>query len=907
MARERTIPSPSTFIQDFGLNVTPPPAIRNKKIVVLGTAEDGPMYEPILIDKPEDSEFVWGRLGAGDLVRGIFESWGVQDGYPTVAGVRIGNGKQAFIEIEETSGAGDDASQGATAIKLEARYPGQIYNQIIIGYNDNREVAIYNPKTGLTSTITVDTEHPNNTSVKAHNTSELVDAINADRNVSSVLVASYEPLQSDYEVAISGLSTGVTNSDTSVEISLEDILSYVTTAGFMVPNPTGTGVTASNNIVNLETIEAVSISEWEELECKGLVINKFDLFPLDGKGTSTWDTIQCLKDYNSDNYWIHSPSGNISSEYAYSLSFELVDDLPTASGGYYIGSSPTNKFRISVPLCIDDSEETFGTNVASGYIAGLIGSTYADFAGDWTQATTQGIDTKLVDGVATRPSGLIKVFVSTDADVNGYWQELPYSSVSGIYLSSYADGYADFSIGSSAASTPVMRALVDASGVILPGKFVRVTGYTVKDTFDEVESLPQLEDVGSADLTSYFVRGDEILFNKAPDFNIIINYGTRITYEVGANVALSDAAEGYVKFTDPELLPGPGGGALDNTKVSYLRFKYTYMPQFPAITTAAKNMQNGTNGNTLTEAQRHAELDKAFQKLRNYTADIWLPMNTFIDATSERYNPITGLKEEISVGYQDLLEDFLEDMSINAIQPHAILGVTPMGSVTQENKDDWVNKLTVIDLTDPNRGANVQSQIQNKFISVVAFEPIFLNIGRGRPYSANGQAAYAGLIASMPYDLSPTNKEIPGIQALRFDLSIPQYEAMNAMRYVTMRERPGRGPVIVEDVTAAPYGSDFTNWSVYSITAEASNRVRNVAETFIGRPNSVEVRNAMEQLISNALMNMNGLRGFNFAINSTPSQQVLGIIEVDLILVPVFTIKKIRVTVKLRKNLPTTA
>jgi hypothetical protein len=63
----------------------------------------------------------------------------------------------------------------------------------------------------------------------------------------------------------------------------------------------------------------------------------------------------------------------------------------------------------------------------------------------------------------------------------------------------------------------------------------------------------------------------------------------------------------------------------------------------------------------------------------------------------------------------------------------------------------------------------------------------------------------------------------------------------------------------------------------------------------------------MEQLISNALMNMNGLRGFNFAINSTPSQQVLGIIEVDLILVPVFTIKKIRVTVKLRKNLPTTA
>jgi len=101
MARERTIPSTSTFIQDFGLNVTPPPAVRNRKIVVLGTAEDGPMYEPIQIQKPEDSEFVWGRNGAGDLVRGIFECWDVQTGFPTVVGVRIGNGKKSILEIEE--------------------------------------------------------------------------------------------------------------------------------------------------------------------------------------------------------------------------------------------------------------------------------------------------------------------------------------------------------------------------------------------------------------------------------------------------------------------------------------------------------------------------------------------------------------------------------------------------------------------------------------------------------------------------------------------------------------------------------------------------------------------------------------------------------------------------------------
>jgi hypothetical protein len=193
--------------------------------------------------------------------------------------------------------------------------------------------------------------------------------------------------------------------------------------------------------------------------------------------------------------------------------------------------------------------------------------------------------------------------------------------------------------------------------------------------------------------------------------------------------------------------------------------------------------------------------------------------------------------------------------------------------------------------------------IGNKFISVTAMEPVFLNIGRGRPYVANGQAAYAGAIASMPYDISPTNKPINGFQSVRYELSIAQYEAINDARYVMMKPRTGQQPVVIEDKTAAPLGSDFVNWSVYSITAEASNRVFAIAETFIGKPNSVEVRAALEQLISNGLNNMNGLRAFDFSITSSPNQQVLGIIEVDLILVPIFTIKKIRTTVKLRKNL----
>lgn len=918
MARERTIPQPATYVQDFGLNVTPPPAIRNKRVVLLGTAEDGPMYEPIEIGKPEDAEFVWGRQGAGDLVRGIFECWDVQGGYPTVVGVRIGNGVKAKLEIAESTGSNADQEQGGnwTSLVLEAIYPGQIYNQISIGYDDNRNVAIYNPKTGLTSTFSVDTEHPTNTNVDAHNVAELVDAINNDTNMNSVIRASYTPLEADFEIAISGTSTGVNNPTGRVDIRLQDVITagYITESGFMVPNPIRGELTSANNLAEITAIEAVSTSEWELLKARNKAVNKFALMPLDGKAPATWQTIQCLYDYNDDAEYIQSPSGNVQSEFVYHVSAAGCDVGNGEGGesdlsGYYSGGIGTNTIRLEVPLCPDDS---FENNIyVSGHVIG--NSYYSDYQDTWQYATASGIEPKdIVTSSGTyskRPDGAghVKIEVGTSSDPNDFWQELPYSSASGVYLSNYdaSTNIATFAIGPQASGyvSGPMGALINDSGVIREGVYVRATFTTAKGFLTEKENLNALN-TSSSELTEYFVRGQEVVFNTPAPFDMILNYGTRINYEVGSNVDVTNAADGYISFNDPDLLPGPGGGQLQSDKISYIRFNYTFMPNWPNITTAAKALNGGSNGNILSGRERKNQFISAYNRLRNYASDLWVPMGAYIDDVTERFNPVTGLKEEIPVGYANDLEDFLEDLSINSIQPHAVLGVRPMESVSQAAKDEWVARLTQRDISDPNRGANIMSLIQDKFMTVVAFEPVFLNIGRGRPYSANGQAAYAGMLASIPYDISPTNKTIVGIQNLRYELSTSQYEALNASRYVTMKTRPGRDPVIVEDVTAAPAGSDFVNWSTFSITAEASNRVYRIAETFIGRPNSVEVRSSLDQLISNALSAMSGLRAFDFTITSTPTQQVLGVIEIDLILVPIFTIKKIRTTVKLRKNLP---
>jgi len=946
MAKEYAIPSTSTFIQDYGLNVVPQPTNRNRRVVIIGTAEDGPMYEPVLVDKPEDAEIVWGRDTKGTLVRGVRECWNSQEGNPNVVGVRIGNGSNAILEILERDSYGkseeqpDNSGEGVISLTLTARFPGSIYNQITVKYDDHRNVAIYNPKTGLTSVFSIDINNPNNSSVDAHNVAELVSAINADNNLNSILEASVADLTCDYELKVRSNTDGINQTSNGVILNLQTLLQVSgiimgETDAYMVPVPTlpyatdlldGNGIaknlTVGNNLVELVEVESVSNSEWEKLKFDANV-SKFLVTPLDGKGTSRWNTIQALDDYDANSIYVANASGNIVSEFIYALDNELINQIPTDPGGL----DQSGIFTINCPMPIDDSEESYTENVATTWIAS--NATYADYynvtTSGYERATCQGVETKLVNNKYLRPSGVIGVYVSDDVDPNGNWVQLPYSVESGVYLASYTEatstleGYCTFAYGADAylansggyegiyindIKFTNMAMLIDGSGQIRENMYIRVKANSVKGFMNETETLSELEAVTTTVPSAYFTRGPEILTNTAPPYPMIVNYGTRITFEPGTNVVLSDAVTGQISFNDSELLPGPGGNSLTTDKDSYIRLKYKYLPNFPRITSAVKALKKGSDGAKLNVKQKEDQFKKAYDYLRDFESTIWCPMEAYIDDIKEDYNSLTGLKESMSSSYAEDIEDFLEELSINSIQPHAVLGVTQVPGNTLGDRDAWVRNLTEIDINNPIRGANVMANIGTKFISVVCFEPILLNLGRGNPYSTNGQAVYAGMLASIPYEMSPTNKSIPGIHAVRKVFSIRQLEAINSMRYVCMKIRNGT-PYIVNDVTAAPYGSDFTSWSTYSITAEASDRVKRIAENYLGRPNSIELRNAMDQEIANELLAMNGLQASNHTISSTIEQQVLGVVEIDLILVPIFTMKKIRTTVKLRKSLPT--
>lgn len=932
MAKRSNLPGVTSNILDGGLQVTPVSEARNSSILIIGTSEDGPTQEPISISSKEDALVIFGRFGRGNLVQGIFEAFDTSEGTPDIRGMRIGGGTRSYLDIAEKSGSTiNAATSNWKALRLEARFPGSIYNNIAIGVDTNRQIAIYNPKTETWSNFTYDILTKDNPNVDARNVLELANAINSDSNLRDILVATVSGIPAAYEVYVNSASTGVTSDGVTTKLTLKDMLTNYTGTGGGLVDVVGAGsgwylksptcaATAGNWIAELDKVYSVSVSEPYKLSTAGQSKVKLNYNPLDGKGDSRVNTLQALEDYDSDQQWQYSPGGTTSgvvSEYTQSIVAKHIDQWPTTSGGYNNGNYLTFKCF----MCPDDSEAGYlqsdnvtwhtddvgGSGVASGYINGLIATTYKNYCynvSGWITATTKWMTN--TDGTLVASGTPIIEVSDVNSDDSAYWTAIPYDHTSGIFIRSWASATELGTLGFGAsASGNTTAGLLDNNGIIKPNKFVRVTFNTVKGFLTEAETSAELE-TNTTDWTSYFIKGDEIQFSSTVPDDIIINQGIFQDFEIGTDVSISDSEDGEISFNNRKVQPGQGGKPLNSTYKSIIGLQYKYLPQFPDISTSFQSLNNGTDGTKVSNEKLYTELATAYANLENYEVNIIVPMNANLDATKTGFNSITGLREKVNAQFHIQLGEFLENVSMNVKETIGVIGVESPDNVSQTTLNTWVDRLTKRDLSDPLRGANVYPLYDNYRVNVCAFEPYYSNIG-GTAYYANGAAGYAGLVSSLPKHISPTNKTIRNIFRTRFDLSNAQLSRMMDERYLVMRKRPGRNPVILDAMTAAAHGSDYVRLSTVRIVFNSMDIVREVCDPYIGQPNTLEHRNAMEQAITRGLQAMadeGALRAYNFNIVSTADMQVLGDVDIELILVPVFEIRKIRATVKLRKSLP---
>jgi len=182
-------PKVTRTLFDNNLDRNVPQGPQNRRVVILGTAQDGPMYEAVKVTSSADASAQFGEFAKGSLVRGIVECFNAQVGSPAspdVWGMRIGGVKadRSVLKLYDAAGSGQ-----IQVASLEALNEGSLYNSVYLKYTTDTEgswVTLYNPKTKLTSKYSADLD-----------IDALVSAINADSNAKDIVFAYAESFELD--------------------------------------------------------------------------------------------------------------------------------------------------------------------------------------------------------------------------------------------------------------------------------------------------------------------------------------------------------------------------------------------------------------------------------------------------------------------------------------------------------------------------------------------------------------------------------------------------------------------------------------------------------------------------------------------------------------------------------------
>ena len=825
----------------------------------MGTAESGPLNQPVALTSLSHAKEVFGAYGNGTLIRGIFEAFGANAVNKDVRGCRVGNAKKASLGFPESSLLGsatvsyDDAtleSDGLTqipdALVITALKEGDEFNDVSVRFdyiNGQLSVVIFNPETALESSFTYDSDV--NAIADVHTVDELENAINADPNLNTVVVAEMKDLAIKFEVDLMGpvapagsgtypLSSGVTIEGENARVILRERLDPIVVGADGLGLPSG--------VFNIEDL-------YGNLDAN---------FPTVGDKILSLDSVYQIA-------IVPDTSGTTGELLLESKGRSTIQLTETPIKG--VGSEKTLIALDGIDATVSEGK----ASVFNGFIA-IVEST-----GTLTYAweTLTGVDIDAATFGLSKTVGTVKSLVAA----------------------------ADYTL-TGAGPTPD----VTFTAGLVPGVGTILTVDYLSDIFTFTEVATRTAVQATEDPLQYFISGNTLYFGAASPTHVIITYKYKKQFGLNGEVILENATRGQILWPATDASPKDDlEAAAINAPPVRIGFEYTYQPEWISLGFSAVGLKGGSDGIIMTVAEKYDALSDAFDNMENYDADIFAPMNCYLDETKEIHNAETGDLEIQNAGFHNLLHTFLSKLADGVNEAIGIISVKPATGNTLSAVNDWFKKLTAVSTTDLTRGANIMAAFDSKFVSTVAMEPLFINNEVSVPYTATGEATYSGLISTLQPQSSTTNKRIDRVVGLRYPLSNTQLNTLSEKRYVTLR-RGGTPPgiVVTDGVTAAATGSDYVRLSTVRIVFAAMDVVREVAEPFIGEPNDAAERQALETAITRGLQKMTearALRDFAFTVKSTPAEQVQGIVNVEMILVPAFEMRKIQVTVKLRPSL----
>lgn len=226
----------------------------------------------------------------------------------------------------------------------------------------------------------------------------------------------------------------------------------------------------------------------------------------------------------------------------------------------------------------------------------------------------------------------------------------------------------------------------------------------------------------------------------------------------------------------------------------------------------------------------------------------------------------------------------------------AVMGVAPyLGSGANMTTAQVATHLELPNLYENDDPGN----LNGGFVSVVAAEtrPVGYPVEFGY---ANGACQYAGQVSQLNSWLAPTGSVAINTGNVRYKPNRTQQEALIEKGIVPLAIDSTNAAIWVDGRTFSINTSDYVRLTTLRIVFDVVQMVRFVGRPFIGKPASLENRNALETAITSGLRQyqMRGaLLGSDFVVTYRPRENKA---TVDLVLQPAFEIRNIDINVSLQ-------
>ena len=262
--------------------------------------------------------------------------------------------------------------------------------------------------------------------------------------------------------------------------------------------------------------------------------------------------------------------------------------------------------------------------------------------------------------------------------------------------------------------------------------------------------------------------------------------------------------------------------------------------------------------------------------------------------------------------FAQVLGDHCYQCALNGNERLGYVSVSPSTDFSLQGTSARVRKLTKtygVDVARIYTGFKTTNPLDGRtedvgrYLSVCAGPEVISN-ATGLP--ATIETIYAARVSTLPPQSAPTHKPIFGFDSLVYNYSSPQLNDLTGMKYVTLYSY-GDILYVTDGITAAGdfkpgQKSDYTRLSTVRVVHAAMAGIRRVANPFLGQPNSIPMRIALNTAIDEFLRTMvsaGALSDYSFTIMSTQAMQIIGELHISLTLRAWLELRKITTVVSL--------